>query len=498
MRVSEYYNLGVNQPSLDFVDVDLCSDSCLFIDPAALNNDKAEWGLRCCRLIKDYFSHVLSTMHEGDNKKARALLKELCEPSETKLGFSKNKTNGRGIGEKLAVKMWHALKESVAIKSGMIEDIEDTILLIEGISSDMISDIVTNIIREPLIEYTQTQFDQFGVELEVRKSKKIWNPQKRIWETKSFRQPVVVIDGREDILTLVPKSIVRREATYSADEYFNKYIVARLQQEDVADGLVRILKTTGEQKLPYKKDVLSRRGIENKKHLKMLNYDYTTKYPDLLAQYKKEKNENPSPALMHQDFTDYMDTPPVDYDLLLNRVLETMPGRDNAKYYETAILALFNALFYPYLARPNYQARINNGGKIVDIVYSNVDKDDFFWWLGQHFNAPYVYIECKNYNDDIGNPEIDQLSGRFGPDKGEFGISVSRRISNRTRINKMCIDAMIDNHGYIIALDDNDLRNLVDAAKIAPLGHRLDLLHEKFDDLVFRNNKQGMFHNNET
>ncbi|MBR3131989.1 hypothetical protein IKG33_01045 [Candidatus Saccharibacteria bacterium] len=487
MRISEYYNLGIDQPSLDFVDVELSSDSCLFVDPAALNNDKTEWGFRCRKLIKDYFSLVLSAMREGDDDRAKNLLSELCEPSETKLGFSKNKTNGRGIGKKLALKMWSAFRESAAIKSGMIEDIEDTVLLIEGISSDMISDIVTNIIREPLIEYTQLQFDQLGIELETRKSKKIWNPQKQIWSVKNLRQPIITINGCEDILMVVPKSIVRKEATYSAGEYFNQYIVTRLQQEDVADGLTRILKTTGEEKPPFKKDVLSRRGIESKKFIKKYNYDYTIKYPDLLTQYKKDKDESPNLALTHQDFTTFIETPSVDYDSLLNRVLEVKPGKDDAKYYETAILALFNALFYPYLSHPKYQARINNGGKIVDIVYSNVDKEDFFWWLGQHYNAPYVFIECKNYSNDIGNPEIDQLSGRFGPSKGNFGISVSRNILDRTKAKKMCIDTMIDKQGYIITLDDNDLKILVDAAKSAPQGSRLKLLRDKFDDLVFRN-----------
>lgn len=44
MRVSEYYTLGLTQPSLDFVDVRLDTDVPLFIDPTALNLLDTEWG----------------------------------------------------------------------------------------------------------------------------------------------------------------------------------------------------------------------------------------------------------------------------------------------------------------------------------------------------------------------------------------------------------------------------------------------------------------------
>lgn len=487
MRISEYYKLELEQPSLDFVDVELDSDSCLFIDPAALNNDNTEWGRHCKSLIKDYFSLVLRTIRKGDDKQAIALLKELSEPNETRLGFSRNRVSGRGVGSKVAKKIWNALKNSDAVSNGLIEDIEDTVLLIDGISSDIISDIVTNIIRGPLIEYTQLQCRQLNIDLEYRKSKKIWDINKQIWETKNLAQPVVMAGGRESVLTLVPKSIVRKEATYDAGEYFNEYIVTRLQQEDVADGLTRILKTTREEKPPFKKDVLERRGINSRSNIKQHNSAYTAKYPELLKQYKSEKDSSPAPALTHQDFANNINTPPVNYDYLLSRVLDVKPGRDSANYYEKAIMALLNAVFYPYLSNPNIHARLNNGAKIVDIVYSNTDKEDFFWWLGQHYRAPYIFVECKNYAEDVGNPEIDQLIGRFGPDKGTFGLSISRHISDRKRVNNYCINAMIDKQGYILALDDSDLGELVDAAKNASPSKRLQLLRDRFEKLVFRN-----------
>jgi hypothetical protein len=38
MRVSEEFNLGRTQPSLEFVDVDVCGDTPVYVDPRALRS----------------------------------------------------------------------------------------------------------------------------------------------------------------------------------------------------------------------------------------------------------------------------------------------------------------------------------------------------------------------------------------------------------------------------------------------------------------------------
>ena len=130
------------------------------------------------------------------------------------------------------------------------------------------------------------------------------------------------------------------------------------------------------------------------------------------------------------------------------------------------------------------QTKQNNGRKRVDITYYNVATDDFFGWVKSHYTAPYIFVECKNYTTDIGNAELDQLSGRFGTSKGQVGISVSRQINDRDKIDASCRDTAQQGRGFIIALDDNDLKNLVDAVKNKPVGERLNLLRERFNQLV--------------
>lgn len=242
MRVSEFYSLHLTQPSLDFIDVDLDSDAQLFVDPTALHLLDTEWGSECRYLIKTYFSHILNCINNDNHNEAKVLLSALSEPNETHLGLSREKPCGRGVGDELAHKIWSALSQSSAVHTGLISDLEDTALMIDGIASDIISDITTNLIREPLLNYTAEMARQNNIPLETRLSKKIWDAQTKRWTTKEIQQIIVTSSNRQQRLMLVPKSIVRRSISYNAGEYFNKYILCQLQEEDARKGLMRILK----------------------------------------------------------------------------------------------------------------------------------------------------------------------------------------------------------------------------------------------------------------
>jgi len=55
--------------------------------------------------------------------------------------------------------------KSTASSTGLIEDLQDNILFIEGFGKDMLSDMTTNIIRKSLIEYTQHQCELHSIPL---------------------------------------------------------------------------------------------------------------------------------------------------------------------------------------------------------------------------------------------------------------------------------------------------------------------------------------------
>ncbi len=294
--------------------------------------------------------------------------------------------------------------------------------------------------------------------------------------------PQAIVNGKR--LMLVPKAIVRKSITYDAGDYYNKYLLEQLQEEEASQGLVRILKN-GEHRPPTKKSIKEKYlNADGKINEKQQNRNLTPDRPDVLEHFKEDVGSNPKPALSHEQIAKELETPEPDWDMLLNDLLSVQVGADEAKKFEKSVQALFDALFYPWLMYPIPQTRLNGGRKIVDITYTNVAQDDFFQWVKSVYPAGYIFVECKNYSTDIGNPELDQLAGRFSPSRGQVGLLVSRKIENRALVAQSCRDTANDHRGFIVALDDDDITSLVDAVKHKPAGERLNLLRERFNELV--------------
>lgn len=476
--------MALTQPSLDFVDVRLDTDVPLFLDPTALHLLDTEWGQECRGLIHGYFSLVIEHIRNNEHQKAKDLLAQLSEPNETHLGLSTGRSQGHGMGRNLAEKMWFALKESQAVATGLIQDLEDTALMIEGVDKDIISDIVTNIIREPLLRYTEEMCKQYGIPVvEGVASKPIWNERLKKWDANQYAN-MPMPDGER--LMLVPKAIVRRSLSYDSDKYYGTYLLEKLQNERWDEGIVRTLKN-GEERLVYKKSIREEHSSiseDGKVNIKEQNLHLTPERLEVLEKYKEDIKENPKPALSHEQIAETVETPPPDWNKLVSDLTSLPTGRDAAKRYENAVQALFDALFSPWLMYPIAQARLHNGRKIVDIEYSNMADSDFFKWLKDTQPSAYIFVECKNYSTQVANPELDQLSGRFSPTRGKVGILVSRSIENRASLTQSCRDTALDQRGFIIALDDADLVQLVDDIRNKPKNEKLNLLRERFRQLV--------------
>jgi hypothetical protein len=476
MRVSEYYNLGRTQPTLDFVDVDIVGDTRVFIDPRALKLLPSTWGDECVSLIQNFFRTILVAIHEERHEDARRLLRVLREPNETHLGWSQTKARGHGLGPQSARDVWQALSRSQAVKSGLLEDLEDTILMIDDIGPDIISDISTNIIREPLIRYTQDMAALYGIPLVPQvNSGPLWDPGKQEWYSELVRMPITSA-GK---LLLVPKVIVRQGMEYDAEEYYRYYILENLREVELGSNseLVKLLKD-GTPRVTIK-DLKKKYGRG-----KSLIVEETRKHPELLNQYRDDKRSKPQPPLDHLEIASSEGTDPPNWEQLLSAVVNIPTGREQFSEYEKAIESLLSTLFYPSLSNPQLQRDIHEGRKRIDLTYTNVATSGFFQWLGQHFSASHIFIECKNYAGDPGNPELDQLSGRFSPSRGQVGIQVCRTFLNRELFLKRCRDTALDQRGFILPLDDGDLVQLVSERRKSFHRPEFSLLKERFDALI--------------
>lgn len=477
MRISQFFGLGRTQPTLDFVDVDTEGDVRVFVDPRALRLLHSEWADECVALIQSFFQTVMEAIRSGhDDDRAQELLGVLREPNETHLGLSAGRARGRGLGSgERALDVSSALRQSEAARSGLLEDLEDTILMIEGISSDIISDMTTNIIRAPLIRYTQSMAEFYGIPLipEVN-SGPLWDPGDRRWYSEFTPMPV----GPDGKLLLVPKVIVRTRMDYDPDEYYRHYLLEHLRDVELAAGteLVYLLKD-GTPRVD-KKDLIDKYGAG-----KAAIVEQTRQHPVVLQTYRTDKRRHIRPPLNHDQLAESEGTPRPDWHALLEAIAAIATGRAGADAYEKAIEALLSALLYPSLTNPQVQTPIHQGRKRVDITYTNAATEGFFYWLGQHYPSAKVFVECKNYEGDPANEALDKLSGRFSPSRGQFGILVCRTLADKELLIQRCLDTANDHRGYIVPLDDCDLHALVEE-QMAGRSADFALFRERFDRLI--------------
>lgn len=476
-RVSEHFKIGGDQSTLEFVDVALNFDSPFFLDPRAFRNLRSDWGESCVSLLQSFFDTVLHRIGSGDHRGARQLLASLNEPNETHLGLSKGRPAGRGMGRGLAEVMWDALANSDAATTGLLQDLEDTVLFIDGIGHDRVSDITTNIVRRPLIEFTQDAAEFYGIQLtQDVASARCWNPSLQRWEVEYVDLPIV---GSEPLL-LVPKCLVRRRPTFDPGEYIDHHILPILQEEELAAGgaLVEVLKD-GRRRVT-KKAVAQEYGRSKRTARRV-----TAEHPDVLERYRSQSGSRRQPP-SHNELADALEVEPPDWSRLLADVLETPTGGGaNADRYHRSVQALLSAIFYPSLVNPQREFPIHDGRKRIDITFTNEAQRGLFAWAHDKVvHAPYVFVECKNYGSDLANPEIDQLTGRFSTARGQLGIICCRSFRERSRWDARCKDSARDGRGYVLTLSDDDLEVLVDERQTTANAWEYVLLRRQLEGLL--------------
>jgi len=474
MRVSQIYNLPEQQSALDFVDVDVSTDIRVYVDPRAIRIQQGEWHDSCIDVLKSFFHEVLVSIYDNDRNKAWRLLGRLTEPNETHLGVSRGSSRGRGLGGIGAGRMIDSIQESRAAKTGLLEDLEDTALFIDGIGPDIVSDITTNVIRGALIGYTQHVCSDYDIPLEPDQyAGWVWDENGLQWTEIYAALPVV----DDQILLLVPRSTVRVSLICDSTRYYRRAIAPLHEQKEIEAGssLVYALKS-GVRK------VNTNSLIKKYGNSKSAVTKHTEQFPQALRTFKATPGLAETPPLSHEQLAERTQSNDVDFTALLETVKAVSPGSAGATLYHRAVKDYLAAIFWPFLGNVIIEKEVHDGRKRIDINFDNLAQDGFFRWIGMHHPASQVVVECKNYTKEVANPELDQIAGRFSPDRTHFGIIVCRKIENKELFARRCRDTAKDRRGFILHLDDDDL----DKLRFQYTGNdgAYPLLRDQFDYLV--------------
>lgn len=449
MKFSDAFELRLDQSELDFVDIDTRIDLPLFFDPYAFATSEDAWSRQCHDEITTFFEAVLDAVRNGRDEFGLRLVSELREPNETCLGFSHGRPAGRGIGRLQAAQIYERLRISEAARTGVLADLSDCALFIEGISYDKISDVTTNLIRRHLITYTQDQCTLHGVtNLRNVPSGSLWDAERRRWTYEYVALPV--ISGRP--ILLVPKAFVRwrGEVSHLPRRYYQHFVLNFLRDfhlsadsalvHTLKDGRRVVYKTKLAEQYPCDKEFLYRFSREN---------------PEVLQNYKAAVRRQR--LVTNEDLEEEFDEGT--YARVLKEQLARIPtGRGAADRFHKFMVGTLEFIFWPNLVCPKVEQPIHGQRKRIDITYTNNANSGTFYRIHTHHHvtALYVMVECKNYSSDPANPELDQLSSRFSANRGRFGLLVARQFKDRELFLERCRDTARDQRGIVLPLVDED------------------------------------------
>lgn len=222
MRLSQIFGLNVRQAELDFVDVDIDRDTPLFLDPFVLANRTDPWSTQASNTVRSFFHYFINLLYAGETEEARSLFDYLREPNETCLGLSKGRPRGNGIGDGDAERIFDSLAESRAAQTGLLNDLEDCRIFVDGVDKDKTSDMTTNIIRKHLLDYTIQQCGLWAITMERNApSGFYWNSAQRQWE--SGQSDILLVGGRK--ILLVPKAVVSYSKKHTPQQFHQHFVL---------------------------------------------------------------------------------------------------------------------------------------------------------------------------------------------------------------------------------------------------------------------------------
>ncbi|MDM5339695.1 hypothetical protein QUF84_21070 [Fictibacillus enclensis] len=289
MKISEYFELGKGQKDLDFVDINFLYDSRLFIDPSRIHIIEKEWYQEASDTIFDFFNHILTLYRNGEREKAKELFRFGREPKETCLGMSSQGTDGRGASSDLLAKIFDSVSEKRLIEDGLIEAPMDYCVFVEDFAEDRMSDLVTNLIRKQLLDYTIRQCEIYNIPLTENEMEvgHYWNYKTNRWEIITSRCLMV----EEKKILLVPKDIVVQSYLYSTQKYLDVHVLVKRQEEHLQEESPltrrRFLKTKDIWvTYPPAKDVIEKHEIQDKESRKDYAIHHTRRHPDLIVAFR--------------------------------------------------------------------------------------------------------------------------------------------------------------------------------------------------------------------
>lgn len=193
---------------------------------------------------------------------------EAHEVNGTKLGYG-NGHNGKG---KTPEGMRDSLKNlcDLATKIPTISCVQDIPVFGQDFAEDCMSDLLTNILRRILTQFTADQMQRYGIEPDGYHEIRSWDREKHDWAWS--QEPFWRVGSRK--ILLVPKGWVRKHFLFKTHQYLSLVILERMRDDPrYRDLSKRIMLQSLEREIPHwEYEEVTR---------------YTLAHPDALSEYHR-------------------------------------------------------------------------------------------------------------------------------------------------------------------------------------------------------------------
>lgn len=234
MHISENFNLPIHgHKDIDFIDIDTENDTNLYLDPyviQALENGFC----RQARIAIDSFFHELFWACKNDNiKRITDLLTYANEPNETNLGMKRKSKYGKGSTATKLTELFCGFYHTVSMNPLADNYSTELCVFMKNFDKDKMSDLITNIIRNLLYEFTMEQCKKWKIEVSpsIKPIGNYWDPNECTWK-KLYGTPLLI--NNKSIL-LVPKIITRKRYVFNVERYIKQYALRVLQEQHLLE-----------------------------------------------------------------------------------------------------------------------------------------------------------------------------------------------------------------------------------------------------------------------
>jgi hypothetical protein len=157
---------------------------------------------------------------------------------------------------------------------------------------------------------------------------------------------------------------------------------------------------------------------------------------------------------------------------LMRRVNEAVEGNDNAfkrKTLESLAQYLFSSVEGLFV-----QPSTRTSTYELDGIITNTANNPFLKTLDT-----YIPIECKNWKEPIGSPEITQFIAKLSLYKCNIGVLISRSGMKEGTVNELRKDAYRRLGIYVLVFDEDDIKSILGGKDI------ISIMIEKYKELKF-------------